>query len=100
MHDLLEGAIAYEVKALLIHCIEQDYFTISELNGQIISFDFGYSESLNKPNRINDSVVRRQGGNIFINLHHRGGFSKGCYHFLWGTKCLWRIGIGNVTPYS
>ena len=33
MHDLYEGVVPYEIKLSLCHCINNNYFTIDELNG-------------------------------------------------------------------
>ena len=49
MHDLLEGVLAYEIKALLLYCIDRKYFSLSLLNERMKRFDYGYSENLNKP---------------------------------------------------
>ena len=49
MHDLLEGAFTYEVKACLSHCVSEKHFSIDELNERIQSFEFGTSENSNKP---------------------------------------------------
>ena len=52
MHDLLEGLFPHELSLLLNHCIESNYFTIVQLNEHICNFDYGYSESSNKPSLI------------------------------------------------
>ena len=57
MHDLLEGAFSYEVKACLNHCVSQKYFVVDELNARIVSFDYCTSENANKPACIDDKVV-------------------------------------------
>lgn len=64
MHDLLEGAFLYEVKALLLYCIDQKYFSVSTLNSQLRSFDFGYSESSNKPTPIDLVALKSRDGKI------------------------------------
>ena len=58
MHDILEGAISFELKALLQHCVAKNYFCIALLNDRIQSFDFGYSEVSNKPALLDDAAVR------------------------------------------
>ena len=40
MHDLYEGVVPYEIKLLLCHCINNNYFTIDELNGRIDRYGF------------------------------------------------------------
>ena len=44
MHTLLDGAVQYELWILLLSYIKSKHFTLEELNNEIISFDFGYSE--------------------------------------------------------
>ena len=58
MHDLFEGAVLYEIKALLKHCIVNKYFTLDELNSRIHAFDYGYSEMNNKPIALEVGVTR------------------------------------------
>ena len=52
MHDLLEGAVTYEIKVLLKYCIGKKYFTLDCLNGRINAFDYGSAEESNKPFQI------------------------------------------------
>lgn len=49
MHDLLEGLVPCEVKYLLTYYISQRTFTLNEFNEALLSFNFGYSESTEKP---------------------------------------------------
>lgn len=49
MHDLLEGIVHDELSHLLNHCLISKYFKLDNLNDRILSFDYGYSESSNKP---------------------------------------------------
>ena len=59
MHDLLEGTLQYEIKALLKNCIkDMKYFTLEQLNVRISSFDYGYAESSNKPFQIEQGASR------------------------------------------
>lgn len=55
MHDLLEGIVHDELTHLLNHCLSWKHFKLENLNERILSFDYGYSESSNKPAVI-DSV--------------------------------------------
>lgn len=55
MHDLLEGIVHDELTHLLNHCLSQKYFKLNDVNERILCFDYGYSESSNKPAVI-DSV--------------------------------------------
>ena len=55
MHNLLEGIVHDELTHLLNHCLSQKYFKLNDVNERILCFDYGYSESSNKPAVI-DSV--------------------------------------------
>ncbi len=44
MHDLFEGLVQYEIKVLLLHCIQRKYFSLSTFNNLLLSFQYGYSE--------------------------------------------------------
>uniref|UniRef100_A0A1X7T9Z5 Uncharacterized protein n=1 Tax=Amphimedon queenslandica TaxID=400682 RepID=A0A1X7T9Z5_AMPQE len=53
MHDILEGALQYETKELLIYVTqERRLISLSFLNQQIESFPYGYCDSSNKPSII------------------------------------------------
>ena len=54
MHDLFEGAVGYELKLLIQHCVKSHYFSIHELNGRITRFDFDE----NRPTLIDPLIVR------------------------------------------
>lgn len=46
MHDLLEGALQYEVNLMLRKFILDDgYFTLEHLNGKLENMELGYMES-------------------------------------------------------
>ena len=45
MHDLFEGVAPIEIKVLLLHCIDQGYFTYDYYQKQLASFSYGYSET-------------------------------------------------------
>ena len=52
LHDVLEGALQYEAKLLLKHCIlTEKYFTLDHLNQLIDTFELGYMES-DRPSQI------------------------------------------------
>lgn len=57
MHDVLEGVLEYEVKLLLLHCIEVGYFNLKLLNERIRAFAFGQHESSNKPSEISATTL-------------------------------------------
>ncbi|XP_038580037.1 uncharacterized protein LOC119906766 [Micropterus salmoides] len=53
MHDVLEGVAPLEVKLLLRHYIfEEKLLCLEQLNERIASYDYGYSNTKNKPSEI------------------------------------------------
>ena len=60
MHDLFEGAVPYELKLLILYCINQSYLNIITINHRLSAFDFGYSEVGDKPVLIGEEVKIRQ----------------------------------------
>ena len=51
MHDVLEGALQYEVKLMLQWMIESaHYFTLDDFNSRLENIEFGYMESKSRPN--------------------------------------------------
>ena len=52
LHDVLEGALQYEVKLLLKHCILTDkYFNLDHLNQLVDTFELGYMKT-DRPSQI------------------------------------------------
>ena len=61
MHDLLEGVIPHEIKALLMYFIlECKYFTLKKLNERLANYNYGYTEASDKPTPISDIKSLRQ----------------------------------------
>lgn len=59
MHDVLEGALQYEIKLMLQSFIFQEqYLTLSEINDCIKYVDLGYMEIKDRPTLLNDSNFR------------------------------------------
>ena len=55
IHDLLEGMISYELKALLTHFITTaKYFILEEFNDCLANFEYGYTEVSDRPSIIAD----------------------------------------------
>ena len=48
MHDVLEGALEYEVK-LLLNTLLKDYFTLDNFNGWLENLELGYMECKSRP---------------------------------------------------
>ena len=49
MHDVLEGALPFEVKELLKYLIHKQTISLNELNEAIKSFPYSGSDAMNKP---------------------------------------------------
>ena len=65
MHVLLEGVIPYELRLLLTYCIAQkNYFSCSQLNGRIQSYEYSNQEAKDKPSPINPNVFTSKGSNV------------------------------------
>ena len=58
MHTLLEGAVQYELRHMLLYYITDNQFTLAQLNAAIANQDYGYSEVSNKPGPLKESVFR------------------------------------------
>ena len=58
MHDVLEGVLPYEMKILLQKFIQDDrYFQLDDLNYKIENFEFGYTETTNRPTPISHNTL-------------------------------------------
>ncbi|XP_028417997.1 uncharacterized protein LOC114542721 [Dendronephthya gigantea] len=56
MHTLLEGVVQYEVRLVLLHYLQSGQTSLSEINGAILSHEYGYSEISDKPTPLKDTV--------------------------------------------
>lgn len=96
LHDVLEGALQYEVKLMLKKFMQDDrYFTIDQINQKIDAFDFGYLESKNRPTPLslssitnNDDHSLKQSGKCCIELLWSIHYS----HFLFIASQMWCFG--------
>lgn len=71
MHDILEGALQYEVKEMLRQFTgEKDCFSLSFLNSIISKFPYHYSDARNKPALIalhtKDNKVNQEGTHMYV----------------------------------
>lgn len=71
MHDLLEGALQYELKLMLqLFIFQEQYITLSEINDRIAFLDLGYMEIKDRPSLLCDANLRahsstlKQSGNL------------------------------------
>ena len=58
MHDLLEGALPFQTKELLLHLINTNEITLNELNSNMTSFPFTGADSANKPKTISHKTMK------------------------------------------
>lgn len=48
-HDLLEGAVQYELKLVFLYLVKQGYVSMRLLSGRIQTFNYGYTNRKNRP---------------------------------------------------
>ena len=62
MHDLLEGALQYEVKVMLLEMITQEhYFSVDVLNSQLATIELGYMETKDRPTPLDEHKISNSG---------------------------------------
>ena len=62
MHDVLEGALQYEVKVMLQEMVYlEGYFSLVELNSRLSTLELGYMEAKDRPTPFNDQKLSGQG---------------------------------------
>ncbi|XP_064641285.1 uncharacterized protein LOC135496091 [Lineus longissimus] len=59
MHDILEGVGLIEVKLVLKVIITEGVLTLDVINDRVVSFDYGFPESSNKPSVITEQSLNR-----------------------------------------
>ena len=65
MHDLLEGALQYEVKLLLRHFIQTEcYFSLHTFNLRLSNLELGYMETKDRPTPIAESTLTSSGHSL------------------------------------
>ena len=65
MHDILEGALQYEVKLMLQVMIRaENYFTLDMFNSWLENIDFGYMEIKNKPTSLSLQTLSSDGNSL------------------------------------
>ena len=58
MHDVLEGALQYEVKELIKYLIDSNYCTLNSINRKIASFPYDCLDVTAKPSEISADNLR------------------------------------------
>lgn len=62
MHDLLEGVVPLTVKLVLKELIDEEAFSLEELNSRIVSFSYGFVDKQNCPTPITMSSLMNPKG--------------------------------------
>ena len=102
MHDLLEGALQYEVKLMLGVMIDTEkYFTLEEFNSRLEHMELGYMESKDRPTPVAAVTLRSPGHSlkqagmlVHCHYHYRLLFS---YIILLVTAAQMML-LGRVLP--
>lgn len=82
MHDILEGALQYEVKIMLQRFIfELNYFSCDFINLKLQNMELGYMEVKDCPTCITEKILKSADNK----LHQNGKFNKNCVI----ATCLW-----------
>jgi len=64
MHDLLEGALQYEVKLLLQVMIQNKAFTLDLFNTRLKNVELGYMESSKRPTLVALTTLNGDGNSL------------------------------------
>jgi len=65
MHDVLEGALQYEVKLLLKRMVNcENYFALETLNSRLENLDLGYMDVKNRPTPIGAKQLNSDGSSL------------------------------------
>lgn len=65
MHDVLEGALQYEVKLMLQFMINREgYFTLEIFNSHLVNLELGYMESNNRPTVVSIKTLNSEGNSL------------------------------------
>lgn len=112
MHDVLEGALQYEVKVMLQEMIHSDgYFTVDLLNSRLINTELGYMEQKDRPTPIdaknisNSGHTLSQAGTICMNSSRHVHLHIQCMYTLiisaaqmWLLCRILPLAIGDLIP--
>ena len=64
-HDILEGALQYEVKLLMSVMIEEEtYFTLENFNVCLKNLELGYMECKSRPTPISMRILKSTGNSL------------------------------------
>ena len=74
MHDVLEGALEYEVK-LLLNILIEDYLTLDNFNDWLENLELGYMEYKSRPTPISKKTLQSSRNS----LKQSGNYCYGVY---------------------
>ena len=60
MHDLFEGVVPCEMKLLIMHLVNEKYFTIVTFNDRLRRYDFGYTERSDIPSLLDEKYFMQK----------------------------------------
>lgn len=84
MHDILEGALPYEAKLVLQHCIRKGYLSFHMLSQTLDCMELGYMDAANRPSQFTEDVLHStsrslgQNGKLLLLDHQYICFTFGC----------------------
>lgn len=71
MHDVLEGALQYEVKLMLkVMVYDEKYFSLEVFNTRLVNTELGYMEAKDRPTPISTKTLTSPG----LSLKQAGKF--------------------------
>ena len=55
-HDIFEGVIPEVIRMTILHCVQQEYFSLEHFNGIVHTFNYGETDCRNKPSPMSSDV--------------------------------------------
>ena len=99
MHDVLEGALPYEIKLMFTYFLQNRYFTLKVVNKRIESFNYG-SDSKDKPSSVSVASVCSSGSH-FKQSGIKPATTAYYYYSLWvNLKCILASQVWCLARYS
>ena len=72
MHDLLEGALQYEVKILIREMTHiKEYFTLDLFNTRLTTTELGYMEIKDRPTVLDERKISSSGHTLSLSGKHK-----------------------------
>lgn len=65
MHDILEGALQYEIKLMLLMMIQDEgFFSLDVFNSRLMTTELGYMEVKDRPSSISHATLTSLGHSL------------------------------------